>query len=122
MATCYANTAPTYQPARRIISAVTNAEEAEVTTTTDHDYIDGEIIRFYVPEGYGMTQLNQKLATVTVTATNKFTINIDTTNFDSFGAPSSFPFNEQCAQIVPVGEINATFAGATKNVLPTGDR
>lgn len=122
MAVCFAKQNPTFQPARRIISAISSAVVPTVTTTTNHDYITGEIVRFIIPEGYGMTALNEKLATITVTGNTTFTFNIDTTNFDPFITPTEFPLNRQCAQIIPVGEVNSTFAAATKNVLPTGNR
>jgi hypothetical protein len=122
MANCYAYTAPVFQPAKRIISAITNDFNASVTTTTDHDYIDGEIVRIYVPEGFGMEQINQQIGEITVTSSTTFTINIDTSKMDPFSIPADFPYSKQCAQVVPIGEINSTLAAATKNVLPNGTR
>jgi hypothetical protein len=106
---------PIFQPARRIISAITNANPAAVTTTFDHDYFTGDIVRLIIPVGFGMTQADELVGEVTVTGDDTFTINIDTTKFDSFSDPS----NGRVAQVIPVGEVNSTFYGATENTLPS---
>lgn len=115
MSASYANPFPTFQRAMRIISAITNANPASVTTTFAHQYGTGDIVRLDVPLGFGMPQINQQIGTITVTSSTIFTINIDSSGFDAFSIPSSPP---QQAQVVPVGEISANLAGATQNVLP----
>jgi len=109
---------PTYQPAMRIISAITNANPAAITTTFDHDYTTGMIVRLIIPKGYGMLQANELSGSITVTADDAFTINIDTVDFDTFAAPTSLPLSAQSAQVVPVGEVNELLSAATRNVLP----
>lgn len=106
---------PVFQPAMRIISALTNANPAAVTTTFDHQYETGMIVRLDVPLGYGMVQVNQMVGVITVTGSDTFIIDIDTTTFDVFAAPVS---PEQYAQCVPVGELAETVRFATQNVLP----
>jgi len=120
----YADPSPTYQPAMRLITAITNAVNAAVTTSFDHDYITGTIVRILVPDTYGMYQLNQRKGTITVTGTDSFTIDIDTTNFDTFvvptlATPPEFYLTAKTAQVVPIGEINSSLLAATQNVLPT---
>lgn len=114
----FAVQSPTYQPAMRIISAITQASQAVITTTFDHDYISGTIIRLHIPPGFGMFQANNLFGEITVTGDDTFTININTTLFDTFAAPGSFPLNQQKAVCVPIGEINSTFQAAVQNVLP----
>lgn len=115
---------PTYQPAMRIITAITNAFPALVTTSFPHQYITGLIVRLYVPYNFGMVQANHLEGAITVTSDTQFKIDIDTTNFSPFVIPAIPPGHLpagvplQYAQVVPVGEINAILAGATKNVLP----
>ena len=118
----YANPSPTFQPAMRVISAITNANPAAVTTSFDHDYISGEIVRLIIPPGYGMTQANKLEGAIVVTGDDTFTINIDTTLFDVFASPGSSPEDLQFAQVIPIGEINEILSAATQNVLPSGDR
>lgn len=78
---------PVFQRAMRIISNVTNANPAVVTTTFDHQYLTGMIVRLIIPKGYGMTQANQLYAPIVVTGDTTFTIDIDTTMFDRFASP-----------------------------------
>lgn len=116
---CYAVVQPIFQPAMRLITAITNANPAAVTTSFDHDYISGTIVRLYVPIADGMYQIDKKIGTITVTGLTTFTIDIDTTTFDVFAIPvSPSPHTPICAQVVPIGEINSTLAAATQNVLP----
>jgi len=122
MTACYSNPSPAFQPAMRIISSITLANPAVITTSIDHDYITGEIVRVIVPNNFGMRQINNLYGTITVTGDTTFSIDINTIFFDTFAAPSPLPDAYTCAQIIPIGEISSTLAGTTKNVLPSGDR
>lgn len=73
---------PVYQPAMRIISSVTNANPAVVTTTFNHQYQSGLIVRLNIAPGYGMQQANQLYGPIIVTGNTTFTIDIDTTYFE----------------------------------------
>lgn len=109
---------PMFQPAMRIIAAITNANPAVVTTTFDHNYLDGETLRLNIPVRFGMQQANQLTGTIRVLSPTTFEISIDSTRFDTFTTPATWPFDRQYAQVTPVGEINALLRGATQNVLP----
>lgn len=108
---------PTYKPSMRVISAITNANPAAVTTTFDHGYISGTICRLIIPKGYGILEANELFGEITVTGTDTFTIDIDTSTFGTYTTPASFPDSYQYAQVVPIGEINSTLAAAVRNVL-----
>ena len=114
----FAEESPTFQPSMRIISAITNANPATVTTSFDHDYITGLVVRLLFPEGYGMVEANEAQGLITVTGATTFTIDIDTTLFEPFTVPGAFPENAQKPQVVPIGEDNAILTGSTQNVLP----
>lgn len=75
---------PVFQRAMRVISSITRANPAVVTTTFAHQYQNGLIARLNIPAGYGMTQANQLQGVVTVTGDTTFIISIDTTQFDQF--------------------------------------
>lgn len=111
---------PTFQRAMRVISTISQTAQAHVTTTFAHQYQSGDIIRFVIPLGFGMQQINQMQAPITVTGETTFTVPIDTLKFDAFSTPSSFPENKQYAQVVPIAEIASQLEGATQNVLPYG--
>lgn len=113
----YAQTNPIYQPAMRIISAITNSNPATVTTTFAHQYINGTIVRIDIPLGYGMQQINQQIAPIVVTGSQTFNLMIDTTLYAPFSAPVTYPLDAQQAQVVPIGEVSTTLEAATVNIL-----
>lgn len=105
---------PTYEPTRTIISAIGSTNPMEVTTTDDHNYSTGLIVRLYIPTDHGMQQVNQQYASITVTAATTFTMPFDATRWDPFTVPADA---EQCAEIVPIGADNDKLELATRNVL-----
>jgi len=103
----------------RVIASITNALQPTVTTTLNHQYIVGTIVRFDIPLLFGMQQLNQQIGTIlSVPTPTTFTIGIPTNNMDPFVLPTTFPPAYQDAQVVPVGESNDILAAAVQNVLP----
>lgn len=116
---CYANPNPTFQPAMRLIAAITNSNPATVTTTFDHNYITGTIVRLDITHACGMQQANQFFGPIQVTGLTTFTIPLNTTDFDPFVIPvSPNPHINRCSQVVPIGEVNSILAASTQNVLP----
>lgn len=109
---------PVFQPALRIITAITNSNPATVTTSFAHQYSTGLIIRLIVPSGYGMYQANQRSGAIKVTGSTTFTIDIDTTHFDPFVIPMTDPDDLQYPQSIPTGEVNSSLYSAYRNVLP----
>lgn len=114
----YANPDPMIQPAMRIVVGITNAVQPTVTTSFDHDYVSGTIVRFVVPLQWGMTQLNTQTSEITVTGPTTFTITIDTSNFDTFVVPAPNVQFRYPAQVIPIGERNDILSAAVRNVLP----
>lgn len=109
-----AEVAPIFQPAMRIITNITNSNPVVITTSFDNQYVTGLIVRLYVPQGYGITELNHVEAPVTVLSNTTFSMPIDTTNMPAYTTP---PAAEQFAQAVPTGEINSILYAATRNIL-----
>lgn len=108
---------PTFQPAMRIVTAITQANPASVTTSFAHQYVTGMIVRIDIPKGVGMYQMNQRFGPIVVTAATTFTIGVDSTFFDALdtitiGALSQYP------QAVPFGELNGQLNAALINVIP----
>ncbi len=115
---CYAIPSPVFGPAMRLISSITNAVVPTVTTTFDHGYVDGTIVRFDIPPAMGMPQINQQTSPIVVTGLTTFTIAIDTTNYQPFVVPVGLgPFVDVCGQCVPIGELNETLKAAVVNQL-----
>ncbi len=90
-----------FQPRRRELSAVTNAKEAVVTTTEDHGYEVGQILRFFVPSDYGKSVEYLQATIVAIPADDKITVDLDTSALESYVTPSTPPsFTE--AHCVPI--------------------
>ena len=109
---------PVFQPVMRVVTAITNAFPALVTTSFAHNYVTGTVVRLIVPPGFGMTQANQLYAPIIVTSSTQFTIAIDTTQFTPFTTPDVYPQTSQYAQCIPFGENNDILTAAYQNVLP----
>lgn len=71
-------------PQKAFINAITNAQEAVVTFTADHDFTLGEIVSFRVTKNFGMFQVNNKRGVVIGTTSDTITVDIDTSSWDSF--------------------------------------
>lgn len=108
---------PTFNPAMATITAIFKSENTLVQTSFPHTFIVGQYVRFFIPQEYGMTQLNGLtglVLTVGNLPSNLFLTNIDSTNFDAFVVPVA-PL--QSAQVVPSGELATQFYGANVNIL-----
>lgn len=108
---------PSFQPAMRIISAITRANPASVTTTQNHLFVNGMTVRLDIPTGYGMQQANQLFGQILVTGNTTFTITLDTTLFDAFTVPAGAT---QSAQAVPFAEDSLQLKAAVQNLQPGG--
>lgn len=75
----------------RVIASITNANPAVVTTTENHEYVTGMNVRFQIPSSFGMNQLNAANAQVEVIDPISFSINVNTSNMNSFAYPSPLP-------------------------------
>jgi hypothetical protein len=104
-------TMPDFQPAMRIVTAITNANPAVVTTSFAHQYISGTQVRLYIPQIDGMPQIAGIVYPLTVISPTTFSLPVDSTKFQAFT-------NNAYAQVIPVGELNSQFTAATVNILP----
>jgi len=77
-----------YIPKRREISDVTNALEPTVTTTEDHGYAVGQLIRLHVEKRYGMTIEGEKATVLTVPTDDTFTTDYDTSSLSAYVTPT----------------------------------
>ena len=108
---------PQFQPAMRIITAITNGFPCIVTTSFSHNYRTGLIVRLDIPEEYGMQQANKLFASITRIDATNFSMPIDSTNFDAFVAPLPAVILN-LAQTVPIAEDNSQLYQAQRDVVP----
>ena len=104
---------PIWQPNYSIISSITNANPGVVTTVSPHDYYSGLIVQFFYGPKFGMQQLIGNIYTITVLSPTTFSINQNTSLFDTF----TIGTNKQSPQVVPVGEIASTLKNLERNLL-----
>jgi len=121
-----------FYPRRRVITNITQAANAVVSTSVAHGLTPGQEVRFSIPDVSGMTQLNPQILNsyfpanssvgaivLTVIDDYSFTININTTAYTAFTyptiaqQPSSFPL------VIPFGEDTATSLSVLGAQVPT---
>lgn len=120
------NTNPLFYPWRRYVVNITQASNAQVSTSVPHGLTVGQAIRFDIPTQSGMVQLNPTVYNnylpsyiVTVIDDYNFTINVNTVGFSAFTwptiaqQPSSFPI------VVPFGENTASALLSTYAQTPS---
>lgn len=99
----------TFLPDRLVISDITQANPAVVTTSTNHNLSTGEVVRIHVPKNYGMVELNNLLCSITVISSNTFSLQysqvptaipVNSSDYTTFTIPSNPSFT---AEVLPVG-------------------
>lgn len=109
--------APSYIPLNVEIADITRAANALVTTNSAHYYVAGQLVRFHVPNPYGMTEMNEVLAYVsTVPDDTSFTVLADTRGFTAF-IPSPTYAGNIAAQVSAVGDANNSSRTTDSNGL-----
>ena len=106
-----------FLPSSQVISNITRANPAVVTTVANHGYFNGIYVRVNLPLANGMQEINGGFFLATILSSNSFSINVDTSNFNSF-IPGTSP---QVPQVIPVGETANTLKNAeinAKNIIP----
>lgn len=92
-----------YQPRRFVISDIDLGQTTTITTTTDMDYVVGQLIRLLIPPDYGSRQLNEEQGYVlSIPSDDQVEVSIDSSqNVDAF-IDADQPTK---AQILGIGDI-----------------
>lgn len=109
-------------PNSLVITAITQSLPMVVTTTLVNTapnprvntYYEGMNLRLYVPKTYGMYQANGLIGTILSINGNVFTLNLDSTLFDTFSIPSSQVGSP--ASLSPYGSRNLQYDNTTDQV------
>lgn len=118
-----------FQPSLFYISAISTGLSTTVTTTVNHNYVIGQLVRLLIPQMYGAQQLNGQEAYVTgIPAADQVVLQLNSTKTNAFiSNPSYGPTPPQIAAVGDVnsGSINevpsmsATFIpGSFENISP----
>jgi len=115
------NTFTPVEPSFLFVTAITQATQAQVTTSQIHNLVVGQKIEFTVPGSFGMVQLNNQnqsgskppIVTAVVDAYN-FKINVNTSGYTAFAFPASSlsPTAALFATVAPAGQ-SATYNPVT---------
>ena len=87
-----------FEPDRKVVTAITNAQNGIVTATA-HGYTSDDIVRVNVPLTYGM-RLPKEEFEINVVNANTFSINEDTSELDLFVVPGGTPLTT--AEVLPI--------------------
>jgi hypothetical protein len=103
-----------YQPSRFVISDVTLGATTTITTTTDVNYVIGQLVRLLIPASFGCYQLNNQQGYVlSLPATNQVELSINSSvNVNAYIA-ATVPTP---AQIIAIGDIGNGRINATGRV------
>jgi hypothetical protein len=118
-----------FKPSVFIISNIVRGPTTFVTTIGDQNYVVGQLVRFTIPEAFGIGQINEQLAyVIRIVAANQVEVDVDSSQFDPF--ISSTVLSTQ-PQIMAVGDNNSgiissngrvvsstTIQGAFQNISP----
>ena len=85
----------------QIISAITQANPAVLTTVNVHGYPAGVDVTFLIPTQFGMVQLNNRNIQVISVTSNSLTLNIDSSRFTPFAYPSPLPSAYTPPSVIP---------------------
>lgn len=73
-----------FYPSKAYIQAITNAVNAVVTFTEDHEFTPGEIVSFRVGKQFGMSEINNVQARVLLTTSDTITVEVDSLTWTPF--------------------------------------
>ena len=74
-----------YQPSRFVIAAITMGQTTTITTTTDHNYVVGQLVRLIIPILFGSYQLNEVQGYVlSIPSTTSVVVDIKSTQVNAF--------------------------------------
>lgn len=94
------------EPRFLYITGISQASQAVVTVSTEHNYVVGELITFSVPNSFGMSEISGLTGKIVAVGTYTMTVNIDSSNFTAFAFPASsgVPTVQLFATLGPAGQ------------------
>lgn len=117
-----------FYPRRRFVTKITQATNANVSTSVQHSFTPGQELRFLIPAVSGMIELNSTPANnyrsatvVSVVDAYNFTIDIDTTAFAAFTWPTDAQTPCDFPLVVPIGEDTAASISSLNAQTPLFD-
>jgi hypothetical protein len=92
-----------YIPSRFVISAISFGQTTTITTTTNMNYVVGQLVRLIIPPSFGSRQLNETQGyVISIPSGNQVILNINSMNVDLFISSTATTL----PQILAIGDIN----------------
>jgi len=94
-----------YAPSRFVISDITLGATTTITTSIDHNYVIGQLIRLLIPVAYGSVQISgQQGYVIEIPAADEVVVNINSLQANDFIESPSYAPNPP--QIIAIGDGN----------------
>lgn len=107
-----------YQPSRFEISNIVTGFQTTITTSEDHNYVLGQLIRVLIPRAYGSVEISGKQGYVTsIPAADEVVVSINSQVCSPF--ISSPTYGPNPPQIIAIGDANTGDANTTGRVNNT---
>lgn len=78
-----------WQPQSCLITKITQAADAVITTSVDHGYVADQLIYLSVAPQFGMSEAAGKITKIKSVTANTMTVELDTTGYTAFAFPAS---------------------------------
>lgn len=82
----------TFTPALMIVTNITQALPAVVTTEVNHNLVTGQVVRMVIPKPYGMQELANKVFSITVLSPMTYSLQYTQTPYENVDSRFYTPF------------------------------
>jgi hypothetical protein len=88
------------------VTNITQAAQAVVTVSIQHQYVVGQKIHLSIPSGFGMQEADQQTAIILAVTAYTMTVDLNTSSFSAFAFPpsSAIPGAPGFATLAPAGQ------------------
>lgn len=105
-------------PGFLLITAITQAYPmvVSITNSPGNTYIPGQVVRLNIPPAYGMQQANGLQASIMSINGTDFSLNINSSLFDTFAVPAPSIYTIEPATLSPAGSSNLQYSNSSSQV------
>lgn len=94
------------EPISLLITNITRSYPAVVTVNKANSYVVNQLVHFTIPDSYGMFQMNQLTAQILAINGLDMSVDVDSTQFDTFTIPGAGVTIARPASLSPAGSRN----------------
>lgn len=107
-----------FKPSRFVVSNITLGPTTTITTSVDHNYVLGQLVRLIISPFYGSYQLNETESYVTsIPSATQVVLDLNSTVSDAFIASPTY--GPTPPQILAIGDKNNGLISSTGRSLPS---